>query len=58
LAPAIANNANPCRYTRDIGVIALDDDKFSKNFKGNFVYLGLLLSSLSSSSSSNENAFF
>jgi hypothetical protein len=38
-APAIANDVDPRRYTRDIGVVALDDDKFSKNFKGNFVYL-------------------
>ncbi|KAF8641974.1 hypothetical protein AX16_009766 [Volvariella volvacea WC 439] len=38
-APKIANNVDPHRYTRDIGIITLDEDKFINNFKGNFVYL-------------------
>ncbi|KAB5593631.1 hypothetical protein CTheo_2924 [Ceratobasidium theobromae] len=38
-APKIANDLDNRCYTRDIGVIALDEDKFVKNFKGNFVYL-------------------
>ncbi|KIJ08780.1 hypothetical protein PAXINDRAFT_88366, partial [Paxillus involutus ATCC 200175] len=38
-APKIANDLDHRRYTRDIGVIALDDDKFKDNFQGNFVYL-------------------
>ncbi|KAI0043598.1 hypothetical protein FA95DRAFT_1498344 [Auriscalpium vulgare] len=38
-APKIANNVNPRGYTRDIGVMTLEKDKFVKNFKGNFVYL-------------------
>ncbi|KAF8333922.1 uncharacterized protein EI90DRAFT_3015015 [Cantharellus anzutake] len=37
-APQIANDLDNRRYTRDIGVIALED-KFLKNFKGNYVYL-------------------
>jgi hypothetical protein len=47
-APKIANNVDPRRYTRDIGVITLEKDKFVKNFKGNFVYLGTLFFCLSS----------
>jgi hypothetical protein len=39
-APEIANDVDPRRYTRDIGVMTLEEDKFVKNFKGNFVYLG------------------
>ena len=39
-APKIANDADPRRYTRDIGVMTLERDKFVKNFKGNVVYLG------------------
>ncbi|KAG8896400.1 hypothetical protein FRC00_006010, partial [Tulasnella sp. 408] len=38
-APKIANDADPRRYTRDIGVMTLERDKFVKNFKGNVVYL-------------------
>ncbi|KAI0045877.1 hypothetical protein FA95DRAFT_1617674 [Auriscalpium vulgare] len=38
-APKIANDLENRRYTRDIGDIALEEDKFVKNFKGNFVYL-------------------
>ncbi|KAF8311422.1 uncharacterized protein EI90DRAFT_3148020 [Cantharellus anzutake] len=37
-APQIANDLDNRRYTRDIGVIALED-KFLKGFKGNYVYL-------------------
>lgn len=55
-APKIANDVGPGRYTRDIGVMTLEQDKFAKNFKGNFVYLGtfffyplLFISSFSSS---------
>jgi len=47
-APKIANNVDTRRYTRDIGVMTLEKDKFVKNFKGNFVYLGALFFSLSS----------
>lgn len=39
-APKITNDADPRRYTRDIAVMTLERDKFVKNFKGNFVYLG------------------
>lgn len=35
------------RYTRDLGVFVLDEAKFQKNFKGNYVYLGAFCSSLS-----------
>ncbi|KAH9943510.1 uncharacterized protein BXZ73DRAFT_74441 [Epithele typhae] len=38
-APKIANNLDSRRYTRDIGVMTLEKDKFVKNFKGNVVYL-------------------
>ncbi|CAZ79969.1 unnamed protein product [Tuber melanosporum] len=38
-APKIANDADPRRYSRDIGVMTLERDKFVKNFKGNVVYL-------------------
>ncbi|EJT96658.1 hypothetical protein DACRYDRAFT_85650 [Dacryopinax primogenitus] len=38
-APKIANDADSRRYTRDIGVMTLERDKFVKNFKGNVVYL-------------------
>ncbi|GJJ13251.1 hypothetical protein Clacol_007502 [Clathrus columnatus] len=38
-APKIASNVDPRCYTRDIGVMTLEQDKFVKNFKGNFVYL-------------------
>ncbi|KAJ4477556.1 hypothetical protein J3R30DRAFT_3704028 [Lentinula aciculospora] len=38
-APKIANDADPRRYTRDLGVMTLERDKFVKNFKGNSVYL-------------------
>jgi len=47
-APKIANNVDPCRYTRDIAVMTLEKDKFVKNFKGNFVYLGAFFFCLSS----------
>lgn len=39
-APRVANNVGPCRYTRDRGVITLDEGKFINNFKSNFVYPG------------------
>lgn len=39
-APKIANDLDNRRHTRDMGIIALDEDKFAENFKGNFVYLG------------------
>ncbi|KAG9079634.1 hypothetical protein FRC06_007612 [Ceratobasidium sp. 370] len=38
-APKIANDLDNRCHTRDIGIVALDEDKFVKNFKGNFVYL-------------------
>ncbi|WVO12717.1 hypothetical protein L204_100325 [Cryptococcus depauperatus] len=38
-APKIANDLDDRCYTRDLGVIALNEAKFAKNFKGNFVYL-------------------
>ena len=46
-APKIANDLDSRRHTRDMGIIALDEDKFLKNFKGNFVYLGALFFCLS-----------
>jgi hypothetical protein len=39
-APKIANDLDDRRYTRDLGVFVLDEAKFQKNFKGNYVYLG------------------
>ena len=39
-APKIANDLDDRYYTRDIGVIVLDEDKFAPGFKGNQVYLG------------------
>ena len=39
-APKIANDVDHRRYTRDIGVMALEEDKFKPAFKGNHVYLG------------------
>ena len=54
-APKIANNVHPRRYTRDIGVMTLEKDKFIKNFKGNFVYLGGSLFFILSSSNENIN---
>lgn len=39
-APKIANDLDDRRYTRDLGVIALDENKFKKSFQGNSVYLG------------------
>ncbi len=39
-APKIANDVDHRRYTRDIGVMALEEDKFTPAFKGNHVYLG------------------
>ena len=44
-APKITNNLDECRYTRDLSVFVLDDVKFQKNFKGNYVYLGAFCSS-------------
>ncbi|TRM65462.1 hypothetical protein BD626DRAFT_399375 [Schizophyllum amplum] len=38
-APKIAKGLDHRRYTRDLGVIVLDEDKFKDNFKGNFIYL-------------------
>lgn len=46
-APKIANDLDTRRHTRDIGIIALDEDKFLKNFQGNFVYLGAFFFCLS-----------
>ena len=55
-APKITNKVDPHHYTRDIGVVTLYEDKFIKNFKGNFVYLGPFSSYLSFFlSSSNGN---
>jgi len=39
-APKIANDVDRRRYTRDIGVMALEEDKFTPAYKGNHVYLG------------------
>ena len=39
-APKIANDVDSHHFTRDIGVMALEEDKFKKTFKGNYVYLG------------------
>ena len=39
-APKIANDLDNRRYTRDLGVIALDENKFKESFQGNSVYLG------------------
>ena len=39
-APKIANNLDNRRYTRDLGIIALNENKFKENFRGNLVYLG------------------
>lgn len=39
-APKIANDLDNRRYTRDLGVIALDENKFKECFQGNSVYLG------------------
>ncbi|KDQ08498.1 hypothetical protein BOTBODRAFT_48213 [Botryobasidium botryosum FD-172 SS1] len=38
-APKIANDLDNRRYTRDLGVIALDENKFKESFQGNLVYL-------------------
>ncbi|KAF5375685.1 hypothetical protein D9615_009410 [Tricholomella constricta] len=38
-APKIAKDVDHRRYTRDIGVMALEEDKFMPAFKGNHVYL-------------------
>ncbi|KAK1227925.1 hypothetical protein PQX77_009064 [Marasmius sp. AFHP31] len=38
-APKIANDLDSRCYTRDLGVIALNESKFTKNYKGNVVYL-------------------
>jgi hypothetical protein len=38
-APKIANNLDSRCYTRDLGVIALNNKKFKENFQGNYVYL-------------------
>ncbi|KAK1234155.1 hypothetical protein PQX77_002645 [Marasmius sp. AFHP31] len=38
-APKIANDLDSRCYTRDLGVIALNESKFAKNYKGNVVYL-------------------
>jgi len=40
-APKITNNLNNHCYTHNLSVIALDENKFKENFKGNFVYLGM-----------------
>lgn len=60
-APKIANNLDDRRYTRDLGVIALNEAKFAKSFKGNFVYLGAFCFYLflfpSSSFNGNMNLF-
>ena len=39
-APKIAKDLDNRRYTRDLGVIALDGNKFKESFQGNSVYLG------------------
>lgn len=39
-APKIAHDLDGRCYTRDLGVIALDENKFKESFKGNVVYLG------------------
>ena len=39
-APGVANDLDGRCYTRDLGIIALDEDKFKESFQGNFVYLG------------------
>jgi hypothetical protein len=39
-APKIANDVDRRCYTRDIGVMALEEDKFMPAFNGNRVYLG------------------
>ncbi|KAI1784354.1 hypothetical protein LXA43DRAFT_976738 [Ganoderma leucocontextum] len=38
-APKIASDLDNRRYTRDLGVIALDENKFKESFQGNSVYL-------------------
>ncbi|KAF9471402.1 hypothetical protein BDN70DRAFT_820054 [Pholiota conissans] len=38
-APKITNDLDNRRYTRDISVIVLDENKFKENFQGNCVYL-------------------
>ncbi|KAF5375646.1 hypothetical protein D9615_009391 [Tricholomella constricta] len=38
-APKIAKDVDHHCYTRDIGVMALEEDKFMPSFKGNHVYL-------------------
>jgi hypothetical protein len=39
-APKIVNDLNNHRYTRDLGVVTLDENKFKESFQGNSVYLG------------------
>ena len=46
-APKITSTVDTRHNTRDIGVITLDEDKFIKNFKGDFIYLGPFSSYLS-----------
>ncbi|TRM56273.1 hypothetical protein BD626DRAFT_466674 [Schizophyllum amplum] len=38
-APRVANDLDHRCYTRDLAVIALDEDKFKDNFRGNSIYL-------------------
>ncbi|KZT38378.1 hypothetical protein SISSUDRAFT_1128831 [Sistotremastrum suecicum HHB10207 ss-3] len=38
-APRIVSDLDNRRYTRDLGVIALDETKFKENYQGNAVYL-------------------
>lgn len=46
-APKIATDLDPRRYTRDIATLTVEKNKFSKNFEGNVVYLGLFFFYLS-----------
>jgi hypothetical protein len=39
-APKIVNDFDNHRYTRDLGVVTLDENKFKERFQGNSVYLG------------------
>lgn len=48
-APKIAKDLDDRRYTRDLGVFVLDEAKFQKNFKGNYVHLGAFCFSFISS---------
>ena len=46
-APSISTDVDDRHYTRDIGTVELDPQKFKDHFQGNVVQLGAFLSHLS-----------